>query len=227
MKRSEVRIAIEKTIAKLGEKGITLPMFGYWKIDDWKKRKEQLGTIRQTKLGWDVTDWGQGDFAHMGAVLFTVRNGVLGKPEIGTPYAEKYIVMEDGQELPLHFHFDKVEDIINRVGGILKIQVYNSLENGELDLVNDVEVEMDGIKSMVPAGSFVEVPVGCSITIRPGMYHLFHAEGDLIVGEVSAVNDDETDNRFAAKLPRFTTIDEDEAVIYPLCNELETLVFGE
>lgn len=227
MKRSEIRGIIEWTMSFLKKNNFSLPAFGYWTLGEWQENRDKLGTIRQTRLGWDVSDYNMGDFAKLGAALFTLRNGVQGKPGVGTPYAEKYIVMTDGQELPNHFHYDKVEDIINRAGGTLKIQVFNSLENGEVDRTGDVKVETDGITRIVPAGSFVTINTGESITIRPGMYHLFHAEGDLLVGEVSAINDDEKDNHFELHYPRFTEIEEDEEVLYPLCNEYEKLIFGE
>ena len=227
MKRSEIRKIIEGSMELLKKNNFSLPMFGYWTVGEWRKMKDKLSTIRKTKLGWDVTDYGSGDFRKVGSALFTIRNGDQKDPSVGTPYAEKYILMTDGQELPLHFHWYKVEDIINRAGGVLKIQVFNSLENGEIDYVNDVTVETDGITNTVKAGSFVDVTVGNSITIRPGMYHRFHADGDIVVGEVSKVNDDTTDNRFAEAVPRFSVIDEDEEVVYPLCNEYEKLVFGE
>ena len=90
-------------------------MFGYFKPEDWSAY--QADTVKAAMLGWDVTDFGCGDFHKVGAVLFTVRNGVVNHPEIGTPYAEKYIVLEPGQRLPIHMHVCKSEDIISRAGG--------------------------------------------------------------------------------------------------------------
>ena len=51
----------------------------------------------------------------------------------------------------------------------------------------------------VPAGGYVDVKVGDSITLTSYIYHAFMAvpaDGELIVGEVSRVNDDATDNHF-------------------------------
>ena len=46
----------------------------------------------------------------------------------------------------------------------------------------------------------------------PGVWHAFWAEGaDALIGEVSTVNDDITDNVFEEDLPRFTEIEEDTA----------------
>lgn len=229
MKRSKVQAEIRYAKELLKKNNFALPMFGYWTLNTWKQNRDKLGMIRQTLLGWDVTDFGSDDFDKIGAVLFTIRNGVFNKPGIGSPYAEKLIFMHDSQILPLHFHFHKTEDIINRGGGLLTIQVYNVLDNDEVDYISDVNVYMDGILHTVKAGSVIEVPRGNSMTITPGLYHLFSAKkefGDVIVGEVSAINDDNTDNRFAAESRRFIGIEEDEPIEVPLLNEYEKLIFG-
>ena len=111
------------------------------------------------------------------------------------------------------------------VGEIKIDQVYKKFPN--TDPTKEDVVALNGLSLDVKAGSFVDVTVRNSITIRPGMYHRFHADGDIVVGEVSKVNDDTTDNRFAEAVPRFSVIDEDEEVVYPLCNEYVKLVFGE
>ncbi len=228
MKRSEIQGAVLRAKGLLEVHQVSLPMFGYWTLDEWRKNAGRLDTIVQTMRGWDVTDFGSGDFRKVGAVLFTIRNGVLGT-DIGCPYAEKLIIIADGQALPLHFHYKKTEDIINRGGGLLAIQVYNSLPDGKIDEKNDVEVHTDGMRNVVKAGAFVEITPGNSMTIRPYMYHQFVARagcGDLIVGEVSAVNDDRVDNRFAVERSRFSSIEEDQPITVPLCNEYGKLLIG-
>ena len=51
------------------------------------------------------------------------------------------------------------------------------------------------------------------MTLRPGDWHAFWGEGgDVLIGEVSTVNDDNTDNYFLDKLGRFPTIVEDEPI---------------
>ena len=226
MKRSEIQAAIEWAKNFLGEYGFALPDFAYWSMDEWKGNRPKLDTIIKTMRGWDVTTFGHDNFDEMGAVLFTIRNGLLGT-DIGCPYAEKLILMKEGQVLPMHFHSMKTEDIINHAGGVLVIQVYNSLPDGSVDKERDVRLLMDGIESHVPAGTFVEITRGNSMTIYPGLYHLFMAKegtGDLIVGEVSSVNDDKTDNHFEVERARFNEIDEDEEIRIPLCNEYEELL---
>ena len=81
---------------------------------------------------------------------------------------------------------------------------------------------MDGVRHTVPAGARVTLSPGESITLPQGLYHAFWAEsGDdaVLAGEVSSVNDDNEDNRFEEKLPRFPEIEEDEPPLHYLCNE--------
>lgn len=224
MKRSEINSAIQRAKARMAEFGISLPSFGYWTPQQWKENSAKTELIRKSMLGWDVTDFGSEDFKHTGAVLFTVRNGDKDDAEFRRPYAEKYIVLDDRteQEIPLHYHICKTEDIINRAGGILVIQMYHKAVDGGLDREKEIEVYMDGIKHTFKPGEDIEITPGNSITIEPYVYHRFAAKKDkglLIVGEVSRVNDDNTDNVFWKRSERFIGIKEDEEKIHPLCNE--------
>lgn len=226
MKRSEIQAAIQWARQLLDKTGFALPMFADWSLQDWKDHRAEADTIIKTMRGWDVTTFGHDDFNQIGAVLFTIRNGLL-DGSAGCPYAEKLIMMKEGQVLPNHYHASKTEDIINRGGGVLVIKVYNSLPDGSVDRVGDVPILMDGIASTVPAGTEVEITRGNSMTIYPGLYHLFTAKrgcGDLVVGEVSSINDDRTDNYFEDTRPRFVPVEEDVPVEIPLCNEYETLL---
>ena len=175
-------------------------------------------------LGWDITDFGSEKFEEVGAVLFTIRNGDVYQKSTGTPYAEKVIILrqEKEQKIPMHCHRAKTEDIINRGGGVLSIQLYGSDKQGNIDNNEDVEVFMDGIQYCFRAGETVEIQHGCSITLTPGLYHAFWAKkgaGDLVVGEVSSINDDNTDNVFTEPTERFSAIEEDEHPLHPLVNE--------
>lgn len=222
MKRSEVNNALIWAKNLLEKHQIKLPPFGYWTMEEWLNKQGQLDTIKKVMLGWDITDYGMDNFDTLGAVLFTLRNGALDSDDVGVPYAEKLIILKDGQRLPNHYHASKTEDIINRGGGILAIKLYNSLDDGQVDQVSDVKVDLDGITHYVKAGEEVHVLPGHSITLRPYMFHLFWAKegkGDLICGEVSSINDDRTDNYNAEDVKRFSRIVEDEPILHPLCNE--------
>jgi len=228
MKRSEINSAIRYAMKTLEINHICLPAFAYWSIDDWKKNINIIDNIKTVGLGWDVTDFGTGDFMHVGSVLFTVRNGSLTDKSVGTPYAEKIILQrhESEQEIPFHFHKMKTEDIINRGGGILVLELYNSASDGSLDKESQINVKMDGVICTLPAGVMVEIKKGCSITLHPGLHHRFWAKkgaGDLVVGEVSSINDDKTDNVFLTAPRRFSEIDENEDIFVPLCGDYLSL----
>ena len=227
MKRSEIQQAISWAKDFLEQYHFALPMFADWTPEEWKSRRKEAETIIRTMRGWDVTTFGSDDFSKMGAVLFTIRNG-LPDGSAGCPYAEKLILMKEGQVLPNHFHKQKTEDIINRGGGVLVIRVYNSLPDGSVDREGDVRILCDGIERFIPAGTEVEITRGNSMTMYPGLYHEFTPKpgcGDVIAGEVSSINDDHTDNFFEIDCLRFIPVEEDCPITVPLCNEYEAL-FG-
>jgi D-lyxose ketol-isomerase len=229
MKRSQINQELKWAKDLLEENNIKLPPFGYWTLEEWKSDKKDLSILKEVMLGWDITDYGKDKFNQLGAVLFTLRNGSLNDNRIGTPYAEKLIVLKDGQRLPIHYHASKTEDIINKAGGVLAIKLYNSLENGEVDYKSEVSVDLDGVTYVFEAGEEVNILAGNSITLRPYMYHMFWAKegcGDLICGEVSSINDDNTDNYNAEDVSRFSKVEEDEAILHPLCNEYAAVLGG-
>lgn len=219
MKRSEINSIMKDGVAFLEKMNFKLPPFAFWSPAEWAEKGTEYDEIRDNMLGWDITDFGSGDFSKKGLFLFTLRNGKFGDDENGKPYAEKIMIVEEGQITPCHFHWSKMEDIINRGGGDLVVEVYNSTNDEQLD-TTDVDIYMDGRHFTVPAGSHVRVKPGESISIQQGMYHKFWAEGGkALIGEVSKVNDDRVDNRFYESTGRFPEIDEDEPALYLLGNE--------
>ena len=227
MKRSEVQEAIAWAKKLLKEERFYLPEFADWTLDDWIKNKDRTAAIRQTMLGWDITDYGLGRFSEVGLVLVTIRNGNQNNPAYEKPYAEKLLISQEGQVCPMHFHWKKMEDIINRGGGVLMMQLYNSTPEEALDKVGEVEVVSDGVKLRIPAGTVLELQPGQSVTLTHGMYHAFWAKpgyGPVLIGEVSQCNDDNTDNRFLEEMGRFPAIEEDEAPFRLLCTEYPAVV---
>jgi D-lyxose ketol-isomerase len=227
MKRSEINNNIKWALDLLKKHAVYLPEFAYWPIDRWIENKGKLDTIKKVMLGWDITDYGLKQFNRTGGVLFTLRNGNQKDISIGVPYAEKYLLFKDGQGLPLHFHFTKTEDIINRAGGVLAIKLYNSLPDYDIDYKSDIIVYMDGMKRTVKPDEVIKINPGGSITIKPYIYHIFwslEGKGDLVAGEVSSVNDDDMDNRFYEKVPRYSSIEEDEPILYPLAVDYNNIM---
>ncbi|RFB17442.1 D-lyxose/D-mannose family sugar isomerase [Bacillus sp. HNG] len=221
MKRSEVNRLIVNAIEFIENMNFKLPPFAYWSAEDWEKKGHEYDEIRDNLLGWDITDFGSGDFRNIGLFLFTIRNGNLNNNKYIKSYAEKILIVEEEQVTPFHFHWNKMEDIINRGGGNLLIQLYNSTEEEEFS-DTPVVVSVDGRMITEKPGTIICLTPGESITLPVGMYHKFWGEkgtGKVLVGEVSMVNDDFTDNRFYESGGRFSEIKEDVAPLYLLGNE--------
>ena len=216
MKRSEINKLLKEAVEFTREKQFLLPPFAFWGRKEWKTKGKEYDEIKDNMLGWDVTDFGSGDFNKTGLLLFTLRNGNMGDPKYTKSYCEKLLITKVGQITPFHFHFNKMEDIINRGGGILAMQLYNSTPDGKF-ATTDVKVSRDGRNYTVKAGSIVKIEPGESVTYYPGIYHQFWAEEKpVLVGEVSKVNDDRIDNRFYSAPGRFPKIEEDEEPLYLL-----------
>ncbi len=221
MRRSEINVIMRQADGFIRERGFYLPPFAYWTPEEWRTKGEDVREIVENGLGWDITDFGKGDYEKYGLFLFTIRNGNPNnwKTMQGKLYAEKIMIVGVDQVTPMHFHWSKSEDIINRGGGKLVIQLYNATPDEEL-ADTDVTVSMDGVGCVVRAGDTVVLSPGESITLPTRLYHKFWGvESRVLVGEVSMVNDDRTDNRFHEPVGRFSEIEEDEPPLYLLCND--------
>ena len=223
MKRSEINAALREMEQMTKLCRFPLPPFcGYTPVQ-WQGFGHEYDEIRDCRLGWDITDYGLGDFEKVGFSLITIRNGCRAMQETYPKvYAEKLLYLKQNQYAPNHFHWYKTEDIINRGGGNVLIRVYNSLPDEGIDYASDVRVRTDGVLRTVPAGSQIRLTPGESIHIHQRLYHDFTVEpgtGPVLLGEVSQCNDDEHDNRFLPPVGRFPTIEEDEPPYRLLCNE--------
>ena len=221
MKRSEINRALRDMEKMIDRCSFKLPPFCYFTPEEWKEKGREYDEVRDNMLGWDITDFGMGDFDRVGFSLITLRNGNVSMDKYTKPYAEKLLYMKEGQSAAMHFHWNKMEDIINRGGGNVLIGVYNAgKEEGLAD--TDVLIHSDGREYTVPAGTQIRLRPGESITIQPLLYHDFHLEpgtGPVLLGEVSMCNDDNRDNRFYLPAGRFPVIEEDEPPFRLLCNE--------
>ncbi len=219
MKRSEINALIRSAEQRFSSRGLHLPEWAHWSPADWMDQRERAQEILDARLGWDLTDFGSGDFEHLGLLLFTVRNGTP-RPTSRLPYAEKLMVVGDHQVTPFHFHWTKTEDIINRGGGELVVELVMADPTSEQKTSDDFVVYRDGIHIECAPGDRVRLEPGQSITLTPYLYHSFWAEGGAcVVGEVSSVNDDATDNRFFDPVGRFPSVEEDQAPYRLLCTD--------
>ncbi|HYW96900.1 MAG TPA: D-lyxose/D-mannose family sugar isomerase [Bacteroidales bacterium] len=219
MKRSEINALIGSAKEFFRESHFLLPPWAEWEPGEWKGKKKEVQEIVNNMLGWDLTDFGSGNFFKQGLLLFTLRNGRLKKDR--KPYAEKIMIVEEMQETPMHFHWKKMEDIINRGGGNLQMELFNADKDEKLTFT-DVSISIDGIRNTVPAGTTITLEPGQSVCLEPGVYHRFwgkQGKGKVLVGEVSSVNDDKKDNRFLDGKGRFPTIEEDEPPMHLLVSD--------
>jgi len=221
MKRSAINQIMRDGVAFLQSHGFLLPRFAYWGPAEWATKGQEVREILDREYGWDITDFGSGNYERVGLFIFTIRNSdpAPTRSVPGKIYAEKILICDPGQVTPMHFHWRKVEDIINRGGGDLMVQVYNS--TAEEGLANtDVTLNLDGVKTVVKAGDIVRLKPGDSITIPNCLYHKFWGDRErVMVGEVSLANDDNVDNRFYEKVGRFPEVEEDEAPLYLLVKD--------
>lgn len=221
MKRSFINRKIDHIHAFAAAFKVRLPSFAYFTLDEWKRQDAaRWQEVFDLQLGWDLTDFGGERFESLGLGLFTLRNGSLGDARYNKPYAEKMLIVGIDQETPLHFHFSKMEDILNRGGGDLCMQIYHATQDEQLDTQRPVTVSIDGCLHTVEPGAKIALKPGQGICFPPRLYHRFWAENEPVLGwEVSMVNDDHADNRFLKPLARFSDIEEDEPVKWVLCNE--------
>ncbi|MGB0844298.1 MAG: D-lyxose/D-mannose family sugar isomerase [Alphaproteobacteria bacterium] len=227
MKRSAINLIMRQADEFIQSFGFKLPPLAYLKPEELVKLIQQNPQILSARLGWDITDYGQGDFENLGLFLFTARNGRLSDLQSGGGmcYAEKIMISRQDQISPMHRHILKAEDIINRGGAKLALKLFESDDAGYLAPNKDVPVETDGVQRILKAGDVLLLNPGESVTLMPGNWHEFWGEGgDVLIGEVSTVNNDLTDNVFVDPIGRFADIEEDEAPLHLLVSDYEKWV---
>lgn len=223
MKRSEINTIMRENLDFLNRMNFHLPPFATWTPNEWKTKGIECQDIFKQQLGWDITDFGSGKYEKIGLFLFTIRNGTPDelKRADGKIYAEKIMIVQPDQITPTHFHYQKMEDIINRGGGDLIIKFWRSTKDEKLS-DSDVTLSIDSVTRTIKSGETITLTPGESVCIRQSVYHKFWGKRNtdkVLVGEVSRVNDDHTDNRFYDPVGRFPEITEDEPPLYLLCSD--------
>lgn len=224
MKRSEVNNIIQEAKDFFEANKFNLPLWALWSPEEWKGSFDKCSEIIENGLGWDITDFGLNDFDRRGLTLFTIRNGNWEKKD--KTYCEKIMIAGENQETPLHFHWNKTEDIINRGGGNLVMELFMATDKDEL-AEDKVQVQVGGVKTLVNPGEQLIMVPGQSICLEPRMYHRFYGQegkGKVLIGEVSAVNDDAGDNHFYGGIGRFPTIEEDVPPLHLLVSDYERFI---
>lgn len=217
MKRSRINRALTEARALCAEYRFALPHWADWTAADHRNDPDTSAFLIQRQIGWDVTDFGSGDFDRRGLALLCIRNGIQGDPA-ERPYAEKLLFVGEDQETPFHCHKVKLEDIIVRGGGNLMVEF---TRDGSLP-IGPWQPRIDG-RAADPFAGPLRVTPGNSITIPRGLQHRFWGEagtGTVFAAEVSQCNDDRNDNFFLEPLGRFSAVKEDVATTLPLWNEV-------
>jgi D-lyxose ketol-isomerase len=224
MKRSRINDIMAAADDTIRHYGFVLPPFARWSPDQFRAHKAEAGRIIDARMGWDITDYGQGRFDQMGLFLFTLRNGDLADLQRGGGmcYAEKLLISRRDQLSPMHTHALKAEDIINRGGATLVVELFGSDDQGGFARYRGGEVRCDGITRAFAPGEKLRLAPGESVTLMPGDWHAFWGDGgDVLIGEVSTVNDDLTDNIFVDPIGRFAEIDEDAPPTHLLVSDYD------
>ena len=191
MKRSRINEIMASADEMIRQYGFVLPPFAYWTPEEFKANATAARRVIEARMGWDITDYGQGDFDNLGLFLFTLRNGELSDLQRGGGmcYAEKLLISRQDQISPMHRHVVKAEDIINRGGATMAIELYGSDSEGNFDETAGGTVMCDGIARSFTPGEVLLFQPGESVTLMPGDWHAFWGEGgDVLIGEVSTVN---------------------------------------
>ena len=223
MDRSTINDIIAESDAFIRSHGVHLPPFAYLNPGELKARIAEAPSIKERFLGWDITDYGQGKFAELGLFLFTTRNGLQSNVASGKGmlYAEKVMISGEDQISPMHRHITKTEDIINRGGGDLVLELFTD-GGGQIDESLPVEVVSDGRQISMKGGERLRLKPGESVTLEPQTWHAFWGEGGkVLIVEVSNVNDDRTDNIFREPIGRFSDVVEDTAPAHLLVSDYD------
>ena len=69
MKRSEINKALKELEKMIADHQYYLPKFANFTPEEWKTKGHEFDEIRDNMLGWDITDYGMGDFDKYGRLL--------------------------------------------------------------------------------------------------------------------------------------------------------------
>ena len=66
MKRSELNKILQNAVLFLKDMNFKLPPFAYWSSEEWENKGNEYDEIKDNMLGWDITDFGSGNFYKIG-----------------------------------------------------------------------------------------------------------------------------------------------------------------
>jgi len=179
MKRSRINDIMASADDMIRSMGFALPPFASWSPDQFKANRAIARNVIDARCGWDITDYGAGRFDALGLFLFTLRNGSLTDLQRGGGrcYAEKLLISRQDQLSPMHTHALKTEDIINRAGATLVVELFGSDDQGRFAEDRGGTVWCDGLRRDFDPGEKLKLVPGASVTLRPGDWHAFWGRG--------------------------------------------------
>jgi|SRR3972149_9524221 len=153
------------------------------------------------------------------------RNGNFqNKKNYPKAYAQKVMYLQEGQRMPVHYHKNKMEDIINQGCGTLVVKIWQR-NNNEKAAKGKPPINS---KSIINSkGKTISLKPGESFSVLPYTLHQFWAKegsGSVLSMEISSVNDDLTDNIWVENCERFPKITEDAEGEFVLCFEYVNLL---
>lgn len=230
MKRSQMNRAIQTALDFFEAHHFKLPPWAAYSPDKWSDLGKSAEEVKKHGLGWIVTDFGSANFKQRGLIIFVLRNGLLDEtgevskePIANKTYAEKVMMSLPGQVTPWHFHWKKTEDLINRAGGRLQVELAWATDDDLGLKTDDVHAQVDGVTCILKHGDILTLNPGESVTLPPRLAHKFYGHPEdpagVLVGEVSSLNDDFTDNCFIEKFE--SSIVEDEPAKFAMRYEYD------
>ena len=105
MRRSEINKALRELEGMCAKHCFALPPFCHFTPERWQALGHEYDEVRDCMLGWDITDYGKGDFDRFGFSLITIRNGNRAMADkYPKVYAETLLYLKEGLSAPNHCH---------------------------------------------------------------------------------------------------------------------------
>ena len=169
MKRSEINHFLDEGITFLKSRRYSLPPQAFWTLSEWNKNRDKATELAKRRIGWDLTDFGSGNYKRIGLLLYTLSNGIVGQNSepVDQPFSNKLLIVGENQVTPLHHHRMKMEDIINLGGGNLLLKVFNVGESESIDKASPVKIFQNEIWEEHGAGRVMTLEPGERVKARP------------------------------------------------------------
>ena len=227
MKRSTINTIMAEADDLIRKHGFVLPPFAYWTPEDFKGRSATRASRDRRALRLGHHRLRRRAVRRDGPVPVHPAQWPVWqicKRGGGMCYAEKLLISRQDQLSPMHTHVIKAEDIINRGGATLVVELFGSDDAGQFRRGS----RWNGLAAMAsgaitsPAKNCASRPEKASPCGPATGTPSGATAATCLIGEVSTVNDDETDNIFREPIGRFANIEEDVAPTHLLVSDYRT-----